>query len=122
MVEITRIKENGVEMAVVNGSETLISDTQSALDLMATVRYETGCHRVILNKEAICEEFFDLKTRIAGEVLQKFINYQMKLAIVGDFSGYSSRSLRDFIYESNQGKDIFFVSSEQQAIEKLSRV
>lgn len=120
-MDFSRIKENDVEIAVVNSCEMIISDIQSTLDLMATVRYETGCHRLILNKESICEEFFDLKTRIAGEVLQKFINYQMKLAVVGDFSKYSSRSLKDFIYESNQGKDIFFVSSEKEAVEKLSR-
>lgn len=120
-MEIARLQENGMEMAVVKGSEILISDVQSALDLIATVRYETGCDRLVLKKEAICEEFFDLSTRIAGEVLQKFINYQMKLAIIGDYAGYLSKSLKDFIYESNHGKDIFFVSSEQQAVEVLSK-
>ena len=64
---------------------------------------------------------FVLSTRIAGEILQKFINYQFKFAIVGDFSGYTSKPLKDFIYESNKGRDIFFVSSEEDAIEKLSR-
>ena len=48
-------------------------------------------------------------------------NYQFKFAIVGDFSGYTSKPLKDFIYESNKGRDIFFVSSEEDAIEKLSR-
>lgn len=56
-----------------------------------------------------------------SEILQKFINYQFKFAIVGDFSGYTSKPLKDFIYESNKGRDIFFVSSEEDAIEKLSR-
>ena len=37
------------------------------------------------------------------------------------FSGYTSKPLKDFIYESNKGRDIFFVSSEEDAIEKLSR-
>jgi hypothetical protein len=40
----------------------------------------------------------------------------LKLAIVGDFSGYTSRPLKDFIYESNNGRDIFFVSSEKEAM------
>ena len=34
----------------------------------------------------------------------------MKLAIIGDFSGYTSKPLRDFIYESNNGNQVFFVS------------
>jgi hypothetical protein len=87
---------------------------------MATVHYETGCDRMVMAKSAIAEDFFILSTRLAGDILQKFINYQTKLAIVGDFSRYTSKPLKDFIYESNHGKDIFFVSSEDEAIEKLS--
>jgi hypothetical protein len=45
----------------------------------------------------------------------------MKIAIVGDFSIYSSKSLKDFIYESNNGRNIFFVTDEKEAAEKLSR-
>ena len=119
-MKITTIKEKNVEIAVVNSSEVLITDVQSALDFMATVNYEVGCHRIILNKSAICEEFFNLRTGIAGEILQKFINYQVKIAIVGDFSVYTSKSLKDFIYESNIGKDIFFLSNEKQAVDRLS--
>lgn len=121
-MRITKTKKNDVEIAVVNSDDILITDIQSALDLMATVNYETGCERMVVNKSAICEEFFDLKTRLAGEVLQKFVTYGTKLAIVGDFSGYSSKSLAAFIRESNNGKHIFFVSSMEQAVEKLSSV
>ena len=45
----------------------------------------------------------------------------MKLAIVGDFSGYTSKPLRDFIYESNNGSHVFFVATVEEALEKLSR-
>jgi hypothetical protein len=90
------------------------------LDFIATIQYETGCNNIILNKSAICEDFFDLSTRLAGEILQKFINYHVKIAIIGDFSIYTSKSLKDFIYESNKGKNIFFLPDEKQAIEKLS--
>ncbi len=48
---------------------------------------------------SICDDFFDLSTRLAGEILQKFINYHVKIAIIGDFSIYTSKSLKDFIYE-----------------------
>ena len=121
-MKITTIKENDVGIAVVSSNEILITDVQSALDFMATVRYDTGCDHVILNKSAICEDFFELSTRLAGEILQKFINYHMKIAIIGDFSIYTSKSLKDFIYESNKGKDIFFMPNENQAVEKLSIV
>lgn len=121
-MKVNVVKENNVKMAIVNSKEVIIDDVQSALDFIATINYETGCNRIILNKSAICDDFFDLSTRIAGEILQKFINYHIKIAIVGDFSAYTSKSLKAFIYESNKGKDIFFLSDEKQAIEKLSRV
>lgn len=118
-MKIERINEKGIEIAVISSNELLITDVQSALDFIAQVNYETGCDSVILNKLAICEDFFNLKTRLAGDILQKFINYRMKLAIVGDFTIYSSKSLRYFIYESNKGKDIFFLADKKEAIEKF---
>jgi len=54
------------------------------MDLFATIEYETGCSRMIIDKSLICEEFFDLSTRLAGEILQKFINYGKKIAIIGN--------------------------------------
>lgn len=119
-MQINVIQNNNVKIAIIKSEDVLITDVQSALDLFATVDYETGCSRMIINKSSICEEFFDLRTKVAGEVLQKFINYRKRIAIIGDFSKYTSKSLRDFIYESNKGKDVFFLPDEVQAIEKLS--
>ena len=119
-MNIAKIEVDGVDIAVVSSSEIIVGDVQSALDLMATVQYETGCYRMVIDKSLVDESFFDLKTRLAGEILQKFINYHVKVAFIGDFSVYSSKSLQDFIYECNRGNDILFLPTEQQAIEKLS--
>jgi hypothetical protein len=119
-MNIEKVEAGGGNIAVVRSSEILVEDIQSALDLMATVQYESGSNRIVINKSLLSESFFDLKTRLAGEILQKFINYRVKVAIIGDFSVYTSQSLKDFIYECNSGNDIFFLPTEQQAIEKLS--
>jgi hypothetical protein len=108
-------------IAVVTNNGILLSDVQSAIDFMMTVQHKTGCNRIIINKSVISEDFFQLTTKLAGEILQKFINYNVKLAIIGDFSVYSSKSLKDFICESNKGKDIFFLPDEKQAIAMLNR-
>lgn len=121
-MNITKIEAGGKNIAIVSGGEVIIEDVQSALDLIATVHYQADSERIVLNKALLNESFFDLKTRLAGEILQKFINYRVKVAIVGDFSVYTSKSLKDFIYESNNGNDIFFLPTEEQAIEKLSQV
>ena len=108
------------QTAIVREPSVLVTDGSSAMDLLATVRYETGCSAMVLRKEQLDESFFRLSSGLAGEVLQKFVNYQMKLAIVGNFSGYTSKPLQDFIRESNEGKHIFFPRSEDEALERLA--
>ncbi|MGE7881783.1 DUF4180 domain-containing protein [Bacillus sp. NPDC094077] len=119
-MEIKKVVISEINIAVIRNDTLVISDVQSALDLMATVQYEADAKRIIIHKSLINESFFDLKTRLAGEILQKFINYKVKIAIIGDFSMYASESLKDFIYECNKGTDIFYLATEKQAIEKLS--
>lgn len=119
-MSITGINENGIQLAVVSGEEKIITDVQSALDLAMTARYETGADRIVIDKHAITEEFFILSSGLAGEVLQKFINYHVKAAIWGDYSRYTSKPLKDFIYESNKGKDFFFTETKEEAIRCLA--
>ena len=119
-MEIKVIEKNGHSIAVIRSSEPVLTCVQDALDLMATVEYETGCERMAIEKSALAEDFFILSTRLAGDILQKFVNYRKKIAIFGDFSRYTSKPLRDFIYESNSGNDVFFVSTEQEAVERLA--
>ncbi len=113
------IKKNDVSVAVINSSRILIKDVPSALDLVINIKYETGCTNIAVNKEAVAEEFFVLSTCLAGEILQKFINYGIRFAIYGDFSRYTSKPLKDFMYESNKGKDIYFQPTAILAIDKL---
>lgn len=120
MLHIEPIKCCGVDIAAVSGGGKAITDAQSALDLAMTVKYETGADRIAIPKDLICEDFFILSTGLAGEVLQKFINYHVKAAIYGDYTRYTSKPLRDFIYESNNGHDFFFVATEEEAIQKLA--
>lgn len=119
-MDITIVKQNGTDIAVISGAELAITDAQSALDLAMTVKYETGTENIVLDKSAVTEDFFVLSTGVAGEILQKFINYHVKAAVYGDFSHYTSKPLKDFIYESNCGKDYFFTATKEEAIQKLA--
>lgn len=121
-MEIMKYKYLGAnkEILYIESNGLPITDPQSALDCIMTAQYETGCRSMILDKDAICEDFYKLSSGLAGEILQKFINYHIKLAIVGDFSQYTSKPLQDFMYECNKGKDTFFVDNLNRAIEKLS--
>lgn len=120
-MQIKQENHNGINIAIIFGEEKFITDAQSALDLAMTVKYETGAERIVIPKEVICEDFFILSTGLAGEVLQKFMNYHIKAAIYGDYSRYTSKPLKDFIYESNHGNDFFFVASQEEAVRKLTQ-
>lgn len=119
-MKIRKIRKNNIEIVVVDSEDTLITDPSTALDFFATIQYDSGCERFVLKQSHLVSDFFDLKTGLAGNVLQKIVNYRMKLAIVGDFTIYSSKSLSDFIYEMNSGRDVFFLNSEEEAIDRLS--
>ena len=97
----------------------LLSDSNSILDMISIAWENEDCQTLIIMMNDIDENFFDLKTKIAGETIQKFTNYRFKLIIVGDYSVYTSRSLKDFIYESNKGNSLKFVNSIQDAIASL---
>jgi hypothetical protein len=116
---MTFLTNNCETIAVIDRTARL-SDTQDILDLMADLWFNGHCSRMAVYKESLNESFFDLKTGIAGELLQKFSNYRFKLAIIGDFSGYTSKSLKDFIYECNKGTLVFFKSDLDSAVKALT--
>lgn len=98
----------------------MIRTVEDALDLLGNLFYQYG-DKVILHAQSIVPDFFDLKSGLAGEVLQKFSNYRVRLAIVGDFTQFTGKSIQDFIYESNKGRQINFAATIDEAISALSR-
>jgi len=110
--------KNEVRIAELTDKNLVINDPQDFLDMIANL-VMNDCSRMIIYETNLGKEFFDLKIKLAGEILQKCSNYRFKLAITGDFSRYPSKSLRDFIRESNRGNQVFFVKDLQEAMERL---
>ncbi|WP_353734539.1 DUF4180 domain-containing protein [Oscillibacter sp.] len=81
-------------IAVLSGGKVQITDAGAALDLAMSVRYETGASRLAIDKRLVCSDFFILSTGVAGDILQKLMNYRFKAAIYGDYSHYASKPLR----------------------------
>lgn len=105
-------------VAQITANGLVIANTSDGADLVGNLYFQ-GIDKVVINKENILPEFFDLKTGIAGEILQKFSNYRIRIFIVGDFSHYQSKSLHDFIYECNNGRQVNFVASVQEVLDKF---
>ncbi|HEY1046625.1 MAG TPA: DUF4180 domain-containing protein [Bacteroidia bacterium] len=111
--------EKGKNIALVTTVNT-ISTSQDALDLLMNCMYN-GADGLVLNENFLHPDFFELKSGIAGNVLQVFSTYNGYLAIVGQFDRHNSKSLSDFIYESNKQGRIGFVESQTAAIEFLNQ-
>ncbi len=116
-----KIEKNNIICGVVESDETVITDVQSALDILMSAKYDLGTKNIVIDKKLIVEDFFILSRGLAGEILQKYVNYGGRIAIYGDYSHYTSKPLHDFIYECNKGKDVFFASTEDEAIEMLTK-
>lgn len=114
-------QKDGLTFLEIRSEEQFINNVQDVLDLFGELygQYYDG---IILYETNITPNFFDLQTKLAGEILQKFSNYRIRLVIVGDWSKYTSRSLEAFICESNRGKTVNFSSSPTEALKLLSRI
>ena len=92
-----------------------IATEADVLDIIGEL-YGTGHDTVVIPVARFSPNFFRLGTGLAGAVLQKFTNYQLRVAIVGDISAYTEKSgpLRDFVRESNRGAQLRFLGSEAE--------
>ncbi|MEI6875069.1 MAG: DUF4180 domain-containing protein [Spirochaetota bacterium] len=97
------------------GEGIIVSSVSVALDLIGNA----GARNIVLQAEQLHPDFFKLRTGLAGEILQKFTNYRVRLSIVGDFGSLQSPALRDFIRESNDDGQISFVASLDAALAAL---
>src|SRR5215813_10799233 len=74
----------------------------------------------ILTEDDLAQEFFDLRTGLAGELFQKCINYRIRLAIVlPDPEAYGER-ISELAYEHKSHNMIRFVRSKNEAEAWLS--
>ncbi len=77
---------------------------------------------VVLPAQRLSDDFFQLRTKMAGEVTQKYVNYRLKLAIIGDIDTHlqASNALRDFVRECNRGRQIWFLPDTKAMQAKLA--
>lgn len=118
-MHITVHHQNGIQLAEITSPDLLIQTAEDGLDLLGNLYYQ-DFDRIILYQENISPEFFDLKTGLAGEILQKFTTYRVRLVIIGEFETFTSKSLQDFMRESNQRKQVNFVPTLSEAIQRLA--
>lgn len=100
----------GTKVLLLAAEDAPIVERPSVIDMISAVAsHQADIVAVPVARQG--SDFFDLKTRLAGEMLQVCVNYGIRLAFVGDLSDQiaASGALRDFVYESNKGNQVWFV-------------
>ncbi|MGK3089791.1 DUF4180 domain-containing protein [Streptomyces sp. WAC01490] len=99
-----------------------IATVQDALDQLIGPAFQ-GAEVVAVPTERLDDRFFDLSTGVAGAILQKFSNYRLRLAVVGDITRHlaASSALPDLVREADQGRDIWFVADLDALAARLAR-
>ncbi|KOG89586.1 DUF4180 domain-containing protein [Streptomyces varsoviensis] len=99
-----------------------IAAEADALDLIGNASYQ-GAQWVVIPAARFDDSFFQLSTRVAGDIVQKFVNYRVGLIVMGDISAHAeaSSALRDFIRECNRGRQTWFVATTEELSERLKR-
>jgi hypothetical protein len=118
MTALEKIHDIPVLLCAAEGKS--IGGEAEALDLIGDAMYQ-GARWVVVPAERFDESFFRLRTRVAGDIVQKFVNYRLGLAIVGDISARTeaATALRDFVRECNRGRQTWFVADIGELRERL---
>jgi hypothetical protein len=115
------IQLSGIQLYDVSENGPELRTGQDAVDLMSAAS-ERRASWIAIPVARLGEEFFELRTRIAGEIAQKFAIYGAKVAVVGDISSRvaMSHSLASFVAEANRGESLWFVESHQELEDRLN--
>jgi hypothetical protein len=112
--ELIASRKGGLSRCVLEDDER-IADVGAFLDLLVNCPTST----LVIGKDSLSPAFFDLRSGLAGECLQKVSNYNKRLIVLGEYGEFLSRALKDFIYESNRTGKVIFTADLDGAIEML---
>ncbi|MEU6315339.1 DUF4180 domain-containing protein [Streptomyces sp. NPDC047014] len=101
---------NGVPVLLCAPEGEPIASEADAVDLVGNAAWG-GARWVVVPVERLGEDFFRLRTKLAGDIIQKFANYRVGLVVLGDISPHTETSspLRDFVRECNRGTQTWFL-------------
>lgn len=112
-------ERDGHRVVELRSNEVVVRSADDMLDVMGSLLWGSDAHSIIVHEHQLAPEFFQLRTGLAGEIVQKCSNYRFRLAVVGHFQKYSSESLQAFIRESNRGRHVYFATTVDEALSAL---
>lgn len=111
---------SGRKVIIGDDSGPILASERDVNDWISAA-WDADAKLVVVPTSRLNEEFFQLSTRIAGAIIQKFVNYRSQLVILGDISQWvaGSNALRDFVYESNKGREVWFLPDMDALAQRL---
>jgi hypothetical protein len=105
------VEMHGERCLLISDDHTIVRDAEGGRALIEAALGERAT-LIAVPASVLDDEFFRLRSGLAGEILQKAVNYRLKFAVIGDVSAHvnASDALRDLVTESNRGRSIFFVN------------
>lgn len=95
---------------------------ENDVSLFIAPAFEHDAGMIALSVNRLDAAFFQLRSGIAGAVLQKFINYRLRVALRGDditsWQGQSN-ALQDFVREANRSEQVWFLPSLAELEQRL---
>ncbi|MFD9501317.1 DUF4180 domain-containing protein [Streptomyces sp. NPDC060035] len=118
MSSLQTIHDVSVLMCAPEGE--VIGGESDVLDLVGNAAYQ-GAQWVVVPVARFDDAFFQLRTRVAGEIVQKFVNYRVGLVVLGNISRHTAASsaLQDFVRECNRGRQTWFLADAEELRERL---
>ncbi|SDI73826.1 protein of unknown function [Actinokineospora alba] len=113
---------NDVSLAVCASDGPALARDSDATDLLGEL-WGQDVDMIVIPTTRLADDFFVLSTRVAGEIIQKFVNYRMRVTVLGDMAEHLARSeaMASFVRESNRGTHLWFVPTLDELTERLNR-
>jgi PadR family transcriptional regulator, regulatory protein AphA len=112
------VEKNDKRYVEYASAETPLRSEQDALELVAAC-FENDTNLLMLHEEMLTDDFFNLRTGIAGQVLQKFSNYHVKVAVILRSEQRIKGKFKELLAESNKGNAFKAFNSLSDAEEWL---
>jgi hypothetical protein len=98
----------------------VLASEAGSLDVIGAL-YGSGADLVVFAIEQLAPAFFDLRTGLAGAILQKFQNYGLRVAILGEIGQHTavSPALADFVRETTRRGEVLFLADAEALAERL---
>jgi hypothetical protein len=111
---------HGVHVLECAAQGAKLQNDRDAVDLIGAA-WEHHASFLVIPAGRLSDDFFRLRTGVAGAIIQKFVNYRLRVAIAGDISRHvnESSAFRDFVVEANRGDQIWFVADLEELVRRL---